>query len=96
MDNIQLFTPSLDLTRVCKRSQNGRGCARVCVYVCAARQEVGRAIFMHVCLAETPVWGWERGGGRGVGGKQRFFTGLKRLINISASRTRLAADISSN
>lgn len=66
------------------------------VRVCAARQEVGRAIFMHVCLAETPVWGWERGGGRGVGGKQRFFTGLKRLINISASRTRLAADISSN
>lgn len=88
--------------QTCKISQNGRECEGacvcvcVCMYVCVARQEVGRAIFMHVCLAETPVWGWKRGGGRGVGGKQRFFTGLKRLINISASRTRLAADISSN
>lgn len=49
----------------------------VCVYVCVARQEVGRAIFMHVCLAETPVWGVEKGRRTRGGREAALFHGVE-------------------
>lgn len=61
----------------CERSQNGRECEAVCVYVCVARQEVGHAIFMHVCLAETPVWGVEKGRRTRGGREAALFHGVE-------------------